>query len=253
MSFTIEMSHPLGPASQQGGYGGPGVGGHQGPHWYIAFGMDLAAPAGTSVFAAFDAHLTKVQQHVPAADTGAVYGAQLFMRSPNDMMGAFYTHITGVPAALTVGSRVSRGDYLGRIYASGGIPAHLHMALVEIIGGAPNGQYTGVNLYNSFLNTPGPWTVTFFQNGTPPSITAGGGGPTTIDLSSLRGVQQGLAALGFDPGPIDGIDGPRTRAAVSAFQRQLMLMNPATGSADPVTRAALAARLRLAGFIVVGA
>ena len=72
MSFTIEMSHPLGPASQQGGYGGPGVGGHQGPHWYIAFGMDLAAPAGTSVFAAFDAHLTKVQQHVPAADTGAV-------------------------------------------------------------------------------------------------------------------------------------------------------------------------------------
>ena len=89
MSFTVEMNHPLGPASQQGGYGGPGVGGHQGPHWYNAIGMDLAAPAGTSVFAAFDAHLTKVQQHVPAADTGAVYGAQLFMRSPNDMMGAF--------------------------------------------------------------------------------------------------------------------------------------------------------------------
>ena len=127
------------------------------------------------------------------------------------------------------------------------------MALVEIIGGAPNGQYTGVNLYNSFLNTPGPWTVTFFQNGTPPSITAGGGGPTTIDLSSLRGVQQGLAALGFDPGPIDGINGPWTRAAVSAFQSQVMLMSPPTGSADPVTKAVLAAKLRLAGFVVVGA
>ena len=32
-----------------------------------------------------------------------------------------------------------------------------------------------------------------------------------------------------------------------------MLMSPPTGSADPVTKAVLAAKLRLAGFVVVGA
>ena len=251
MSFDINMSHPLGPAAQQGGYGGPGVGGHQGPHWYIAFGMDLAAPPSTSVFAAFDAHLTKVHPHVPSNDSGRVYGAQLFMRSPNDKMGAFYTHIADVPAVLTAGSRISRGDFLGRVTAFGGISPHLHMAIVEIIGGAPNGLYAGVNLYDSFLNTQGPWTVTFHQDGTPPSIT--GGGPTTIDLSTLRGVQQGLAALGYDPGPIDGLDGPRTRAGIAAFQSQVMQMNPPSGSADLATVVSLAASLRLGGFSVVGA
>ncbi len=110
MSFDIAMSHPLGASAGQGGYGGPGMGGHQGPNWYIAYGMDLAAPAGTDVYAAFDAHLTKVQPpHVAATDSGSVYGAQLFMRAPNDMMGAFYTHITDVPDGLAAGSQVSRG------------------------------------------------------------------------------------------------------------------------------------------------
>ncbi len=36
--------------------------------------------------------------------------------------------------------------------------------------------------------------------------------------SYTRAVQQGLIALGYDPGPIDGAVGPLTRAAVRAFQ-----------------------------------
>ncbi|WP_051215625.1 peptidoglycan-binding protein [Granulicoccus phenolivorans] len=253
MSFDIAMSHPLGASAGQGGYGGPGMGGHQGPNWYIAYGMDLAAPAGTDVYAAFDAHLTKVQPHVAATDSGSVYGAQLFMRAPNDMMGAFYTHITDVPDGLAAGSQVSRGDFLGRILVFGGIPAHLHMALVEIIGGAPNGRYLGVDLYNTFLTTPGPWTVTFAQDGTPPTVADGDGGPAAIDVSTLRGVQQGLAALGYDPGPIDGIDGPRTRAAVAGFQSQVMQIGAPPGVVDDATRAAVADALRAAGYAVVGA
>ena len=35
----------------------------------------------------------------------------------------------------------------------------------------------------------------------------------------VRAVQQRLAALGYDPGPVDGLIGPRTRAAVRALQR----------------------------------
>ncbi len=37
-------------------------------------------------------------------------------------------------------------------------------------------------------------------------------------VSRVTGVQQRLARLGFDPGPVDGMVGPRTRAALRAFQ-----------------------------------
>jgi hypothetical protein len=36
--------------------------------------------------------------------------------------------------------------------------------------------------------------------------------------NGVSGYQARLKNLGYDPGPIDGIDGPRTQAAVSAFQ-----------------------------------
>jgi N-acetylmuramoyl-L-alanine amidase len=46
---------------------------------------------------------------------------------------------------------------------------------------------------------------------------------TPMDLSDesklIRGAQERLEDIGFDPGPIDGIDGPLTRTAVEAFQR----------------------------------
>lgn len=35
----------------------------------------------------------------------------------------------------------------------------------------------------------------------------------------LKKVQEALAARGYDPGPIDGRDGPKTRKAVTAFQQ----------------------------------
>jgi len=34
----------------------------------------------------------------------------------------------------------------------------------------------------------------------------------------MANVQRGLAALGYDPGPVDGILGPKTRSAIRAFQ-----------------------------------
>lgn len=39
----------------------------------------------------------------------------------------------------------------------------------------------------------------------------------------IRDAQTKLAALGFDPGPIDGLDGKKTRAAVTAFQASVGL------------------------------
>lgn len=58
-----------------------------------------------------------------------------------------------------------------------------------------------------------------------------------------RWVQARLKALGFDPGPVDGVRGPRTDAAVVAFKRSIGLrprpyVGPLTLAAlEPATRA----------------
>lgn len=51
-------------------------------------------------------------------------------------------------------------------------------------------------------------------------------------------VQKALLSAGFDPGPLDGVAGPRTRKAIRAFQRRMKLR--ADGIAGPRTQAALA-------------
>ncbi|SBT95363.1 Peptidase family M23 [Streptomyces sp. DI166] len=253
-AFTIDMSNPF-PSGFTSDLGGPGKGGHQPPDWYIEYGMDLGARAGTAVHAAFDAHVTKFSPHNPSADNAKVYGAQLFMRAPNDMMGGFYTHLTNVPAGLGVGSQVSRGDLLGHVHEFPPTASHLHLALVEIIGGAPDGRYQGVDVHRTFLDTANSGTVvpvTFHQDGSPPTPDGGGGGggAKVFRLGSTRGVQEALAALGFDPGAIDGLDGPKTRAAVTAFQgSQGLVQDGICGSA---TRAALAAALRAQGLQAEG-
>ncbi|MFI5825484.1 peptidoglycan-binding protein [Streptomyces rishiriensis] len=250
-AFTIDVSHPF-PVGFTGGLGGPHQGGHQPPDWYIEYGMDLGAGEGTEIHAAFDAHITKYSPHDPAADSGKVYGAQLFMRVPNNEMGGFYTHMTNVPAGLTVGSSVARGDLLGRVHAFAGIPPHLHLALVEIIGGLPGGQYQGVDLYQLFLDTANSGAVTpitFNQDGSPPAL--GAVSPKVLHLGTIRGVQEALTALGFDPGVVDGIDGPKTQGAVMHFQAGQGLEQD--GVCTGATRDALAAVLQTQGFLVNGA
>jgi hypothetical protein len=251
-AFDIDIAGPLA-SGFTGGLGGPGQGGHQPPEWYIHYGMDLGAAEGSEIRASFDAHITKFAPHDPAADNGKVYGAQFFMRAPNDKMGAFYTHLTDVPSGLKAGATVSRGERLGSVFSFGGITPHLHMALVEIIGGAPDGRYQGVDLYRFFLESATSSTATTFtfpQDGSPP-VPRAGGAPKDHRLGTVRGVQEALIALGFDPGAADGLDGPRTRAAVSAFQGTRGLAQD--GQAGPATRAALAAALGEQGHAADGA
>lgn len=59
----------------------------------------------------------------------------------------------------------------------------------------------------------------------------------TLAAEDVRNAQTRLDQLGFDPGPIDGIMGPQTRAAIRDFQRDQGLA--VTGRLDSRTRAAL--------------
>jgi len=56
--------------------------------------------------------------------------------------------------------------------------------------------------------------------------------------SIVMDAQQALAAKGYTPGPIDGVMGPRTRAALRTFQTNSGL--PVTGELDGLTLRALA-------------
>ena len=62
------------------------------------------------------------------------------------------------------------------------------------------------------------------------------------DSQNVRNAQQTLEALKLDPGPADGMLGPRTKAAVKRFQEAENLS--ATGTLDAKTRARLAERRR---------
>jgi len=66
-----------------------------------------------------------------------------------------------------------------------------------------------------------------------------------INLEELEGVQDALAKLGYDPGKVDGKDGPNTQKAVRAFQAHASIK--IDGIVGPETRQALVDELQTKG------
>ncbi len=62
-----------------------------------------------------------------------------------------------------------------------------------------------------------------------------------LNLDDFDGVQKALSKLGFDPGKIDGVDGPKTQQAVRAFQAHASI--GIDGKLGKQTRKALADEL----------
>lgn len=70
--------------------------------------------------------------------------------------------------------------------------------------------------YNAIL-----WRLRQAMGLEPPDLPPVSEPPQTLrpqDLMTTRGVQHKLKELGFDPGPVDGLMGPRTKAAIIGFQ-----------------------------------
>jgi len=64
----------------------------------------------------------------------------------------------------------------------------------------------------------------------PPAAAQLAQAPTQMQTTYVRGVQKELLAHGYRPGPVDGVAGRQTRAAVRAYQRDAGL--PVDGVAD---------------------
>ena len=62
-----------------------------------------------------------------------------------------------------------------------------------------------------------------------------------ISLDDLEGVQTALTKLDYDPGEVDGKNGPRTRSAVTQFQEAAKVK--VDGIVGPETRGALRSAL----------
>lgn len=73
----------------------------------------------------------------------------------------------------------------------------------------------------------------------PLPVVSGGRTAAQPGRDAIRFAQSDLKRHGFDPGTIDGVLGPRTRAAIAAFQRAEHL--PPTGTLDPATTSRLRA------------
>lgn len=72
---------------------------------------------------------------------------------------------------------------------------------------------------------------------TPPASSNSDGNSSSSGVMSTREAQQRLSDAGFDPGPVDGLYGRRTRAGLEAFQRHAGIA--VTGRVDAATSNAL--------------
>lgn len=93
--------------------------------------------------------------------------------------------------------------------------------------GAVTGALTGVLTDKNKLNMGKPvWkqgTASTSQTSAAPApddhtVKAANTPAHTTDLHVVKEIQSGLIRLGYNPGPVDGINGQRTRKAIRAYQ-----------------------------------
>lgn len=190
--------------------------GHQGQDIMAAKGTPIvAAAAGTVRYVNWTArsHLNPdrccsvVVRHDDGWETR-------YLHLNNDTPGTDDGRAWGLADGIVPGVRVAAGQLLGWVGDSGNAentPPHLHLELID-----PDGVHA--NPFESLLLAGG---------NPPPDASAAGDDPLLTSTDVLRRGDTGeaverlqaiLDGLGYEVGPIDGIFGPMTAAAVLQFQ-----------------------------------
>lgn len=125
-----------------------------------------------------------------------------------------------VCSSATLGQQACQGETICKCaYSAGGTmvnqPPGFHWQCDIIYGKCASGAG-----YTNLINTPGGPIPTM-------STPAGAAG------NRIRAAQGALARAGFNPGPADGVLGPRTAGAIRAYQRAQRLNE--TGTLTPET------------------
>ena len=165
----------------------------------------------------------------------------------NDTPGTDDAAAWGIADGIVPGAHVEAGQHIGWVGDSGNAEntaSHLHFELFDPAG-------VVVNPYDALLaacgsrctQTGSASTSQTSTSQTSTSQTSTTAGPNDTLIFGSRGsvvsdLQSTLKSLGFDPGPVDGIFGGLTLAAVEAFQ--LVRGLTVDGKVGPATKGALA-------------
>jgi len=211
------------------GVGRPGFGGDHG-------GVDITAAYGTPIYAAFGGTIKIMQDPAQGgwgvyvyADDGS-YARYWHMYENGITFEQFKARLAAL--GITEGARVAAGQVIGQVGHSGNAAGdHLHFSIYDA-----NNQAVDPSLFNYTLNVEDVdlsmyWTEAGY--GEPlTQLALGDQGP------AVRALQQRLAELGFNPGPIDGIFGAQTQTALRNFQATAGFANP-TGLLDDASASAM--------------
>jgi osmotically inducible lipoprotein OsmB len=160
-----------------------------------------------------------------------------------------YLCVLAVTGAVLAGCGSSTGE---RTVTGAGIGATagaivgavtgVDMGLLAIVGATAGGMAGMLTDTDEFDLGPAPWDSSSGERADANQTAAakGNAGPNqaataadaaavapaagtpqpAADPETVRGIQSGLAKLGFDPGSANGIAGAKTRSAIRAFQQQ---------------------------------
>jgi len=145
--------------------------------------------------------------------------------SANYLMGMTYVSSNPEDArrAITFFENAARQEHGGSMYMLGLMWASgtgIQQDSTEALRWFRMARAHGVPVEQEFLTLQGieSYAREIRQASASSEITASTHGETK---SLVREIQQGLLNIGYDPGPVDGLYGNRTRAAIEAFQKDI--------------------------------
>lgn len=170
-----------------------------------------------------------------------------YLHLNNDTTGTDDGRAWGIVDGIVPGARVGAGQIIGWVGDSGNAentPSHLHFELLD-----RNGAY--VNSFESLLRAGGNPPSKAWSAEDDPLFAVSGvlrSGDTGREVARLQEI---LSSFGYSVGPVDGIFGRLTRAAVRSFQGDLGVT--IDGLVGPDTRSAAADSLAdIAGVLGLG-